>query len=137
MHPRRQPNHTRRAGAKQLDDGIADTFVSVDATHGFRWCCATVGRFGRRAEAATATARQSRLVDRRGLFINCDSSSQRSTKSDAYTGPNNSVIALRHVFLIRVSRVAKQFFFRSLGRPLLTLFCSVETLAETILCISC
>src|SRR5580693_903472 len=52
-----------------------------------------VRRFASRAEAATVTARQSRLVDRGGLSISSDSSSQSSAESLACSGPNNSVTA--------------------------------------------
>jgi hypothetical protein len=54
---------------------------------------ATVSRFANRAEAATVTARQSRLVRRGELSIKSDSSSQSSADSRACFGPNNPVIA--------------------------------------------
>jgi hypothetical protein len=76
-----------------LDDGIGDTFVSVDAASARR-SRATVSRLANRAEAATVTARQSRLVARGGLPINSDSSSQSPAESRASSGPNNSVTAL-------------------------------------------
>jgi len=48
---------------KQLDDGIGDTLVSVDATSGVRFS-ATASRFASHTEAAIVTDRQSLLVDR-------------------------------------------------------------------------
>ncbi|HTC47293.1 MAG TPA: hypothetical protein VK722_08220 [Candidatus Aquilonibacter sp.] len=59
-----------------------------------RWRSAEVSRFANLAEAATVTARQSRLVDRSGLSVDSNSSSQSSAASLACSGPNNSVTAL-------------------------------------------
>src|SRR3984885_9118754 len=53
-------------------------------------------RFTNRAEAATVTARQSRLVARGGRSISSDSSSQSSVESLACSGSNNSVTARRN-----------------------------------------
>ena len=56
-------------------------------------CCETASRFASLAEAAIVTARQFRLVDRGGLSISFDSSSQSSAESLATSGPNSSVTA--------------------------------------------
>src|SRR5271166_3770742 len=85
-------HQNRSADAKQLDDSIGETFGSVDDA-GVRRSRAPVTRFASRAEAATVTARQSRLVDRGAQSINSDSSSQSSAESRACSGPNNSFTA--------------------------------------------
>src|SRR5208282_1259826 len=85
-------DHTRITDAKQLDDSIGETFGSVEDAAPRR-SPAAITRFANRAEAATVTARQSRLVDRGGQSLNSDSSSQSSAQSGACSGPNNSVTA--------------------------------------------
>ena len=77
--------HTRSADAKQLDEGIGKTFVSVDA--------ARVRLFANRAEAAILPPLPLSTGGPRRPSITSDSSSQSCVESLACSGPNNSVIA--------------------------------------------
>jgi hypothetical protein len=77
-----------------LEHNIGDAFAQLDGTAADRSCSGEVSRFAIFAKAATVTARQSRPVDRSGLSVDSNSSSQSSAASLACSGPNNSVTAL-------------------------------------------
>jgi hypothetical protein len=76
-----------------LDDGIGDIFVSVEAAEQIRGCVTVSRRFASRAAAAIVTARHFRSIDREGLSINVNSSSQTAVETRACSGPNSSVTA--------------------------------------------
>jgi hypothetical protein len=68
------------SGQKQLDEGIGDTLVSVDATRGVGRCTPVFCRLASWAEAATVTDPQSRLVGPGKASINSSSSTQSCRK---------------------------------------------------------
>ncbi len=74
-----------------MDDGIGNTLVSLDAIFCSRREAAS--RPASLTAAATVTARHSRFVDRCGMSMTSDSSSQSSAESLASSGPNKSVTA--------------------------------------------
>src|SRR5207302_8779939 len=83
------------AMAKQLDEGIVDTFVLVDVFGELPIMRSRrSNRFAGRAEAAIVTSRQCRLVVPGWLSINSNSSSQSNAESWAWSGPSNSFTAL-------------------------------------------
>jgi hypothetical protein len=80
-------------GPKQLDEGIGDTLVLVDATRGVGRSKSIFSRLASWAEAATVTDPQWRLVGPGKSSINSNSLIQSSAASLACSGPNNSVTA--------------------------------------------
>jgi hypothetical protein len=104
-------------GSKQLDEGIGDTLVSVNATPGVGRFTSVFSRLASRTEAATVTDPQSRPVDPGKASIDSSSSTQSSAASLACSGPNNSVTALmkapnsRSAMTIRPALAGLSLFF--------------------------
>src|ERR1700730_8349642 len=87
-------NYARPVEPKQLDEGIDDTLVSVDATRGVGPSTSVFSRLASWADVAMVTDPQSSLVGPGKASINSSSSTQSSAASVACSGPNNSVTAL-------------------------------------------